>query len=147
DAGRQTFAEFTAEWWSQYAEPNLAPATLRSYERIRDQRLIPYFGQLPLRSITPARVNAFQADLASQDVGRESIRRTLAVLQGILDGAGEWGRIPRNAARSVRKPPQARQRTIDAPSPTDVEQIRSVMLAKSCARDATLVSILAYAGL
>jgi integrase len=147
DAGRQTLADFFAEWWRLYAEPNLAPATLRSYARIRDRVLVPHLGKLQLRAITPERVQEFQVDLAAEGIGRESIRRALAVLQGMLERAVEWGRIPRNPVRSVRKPPQGRQRTIDAPSPTDVERIRTTMLAKGWARDAALVSVLAYAGL
>jgi integrase len=147
DAGRQRFSEFDGEWWRLYAEPNLAPATLKSYADIRVRRLIPFFGSMQLRSITPEHVHAFQRQLAEQGTGRESIRRSIAVLQGILERAVEWGRISRNPVRAVRKPPQGRQRSIEAPSPTDVETVRRAMTSIGWKRDAVLVSVLAYAGL
>ena len=31
DAGRQTLAEFSADWWRLYADPHLATATRRGY--------------------------------------------------------------------------------------------------------------------
>ena len=147
DAGRQTLKDFLGEWWRLHAEPHLAASTRASYERLRDKHLLPELGHLPLRSITTEQIQRFQADLLSQGVGRESVRRTIVLLQGILERAVEWGRIPRNPARYVRKPRQGRERVIEPLAPKDVERIRKYLLDKKRVRDAALVSVLAYAGL
>ena len=57
-----------------------------------------------------------------------------------------WGRIPANPAASVRKPPVCRSRAVSPLPPAIVERIRGVLLADGRLRDATLVSVLAYAG-
>src|SRR5262245_51983410 len=67
----------------------------------------PKTGHVQLRALTSERIHAFQAELLAEGVGAETTRRTMAMLQGMLERATEWGRIPRNPARSVRKPRQA----------------------------------------
>ena len=147
DAGRETLKSFAGEWWRLYVEQNLAATTRVSYAGVRDRYILPKLGHLPLRSITPQRVQRFQTELAEADVGAPTIRRALAILQGMLERAVEWGRIQRNPVRSVRKPRQKRTRVIEPLSPRQVEAVRSQMGKRKWHRDATLVSVLAYAGL
>jgi integrase len=147
DAGRQTLRAFADDWWRLYAEPVLAPKTRELYVSLRDRHLLPRLGHLQLRALSPERVQSFQVDLAAEGVGRETIRKTLALLQGMLERAVEWGRIPRNPVKSVKKPPQGRLKTIRPLSPSQVERLRREMLRRGWIRDATLVSVLAYAGL
>jgi integrase len=71
----------------------------------------------------------------------------MVMVQGILERAAEWGRIPNNPARHVKKPRQGRTRAIDVLAPTDVEKLRRYLLDRDQLRDAVLVSVLAYAGL
>jgi integrase len=54
-----------------------------------------------------------------------------------------WGRITSNPVAAVTKPPQRRRQVRDALGPRQIEAIR----ANLDIRDATLVSVLAYAGL
>jgi integrase len=147
DAGRQTLAEFTEDWWRLHAGPNLTPKTRQLYASMRDRHLLPRLGHLQLRAITPERVQAFQLELVQAGVGKEMIRKTLAMLQGMLERGVEWGRLTRNPVRSVKKPPQGRTRVVRPLSPFEVEDLRREMLERGWARDATLVSVLAYAGL
>jgi integrase len=147
DAGQQTLKAFIDEWWRLYAEPNLAPKTLDLYARFRDRLIVPKLGHLQLRRLTPERIQSFRLELEKEGVGRETIRKTLAMLQGVLERGVEWGRIASNPARFVRKPPQGRTRTISPLSPVAVERLRREMLRREWKRDAALVSVLAYAGL
>ena len=147
DAGQQTLESFIAEWWKLYAEPNLTPKTLELYARFRDKLIVPRLGHLQLRRLTPARIQTFRVELEGEGVGRETVRKTLAMLQGVLERGVEWGRLSNNPARFVRKPPQARARTIEPMSPVQVEQLRREMVQRDWYRDAALVSVLAYAGL
>jgi len=59
----------------------------------------------------------------------------------------EWGEAQANPVSVVRKPRQGRQRAIEPLAPEDVERLRAVLLDDSDHRSATLVSVLAYAGL
>lgn len=147
DAGKQPLREFVAEWWTLYAEPRLAASTRRSYLVSRDKYILPKLGHLQLRAVTPERVQQFQSELAAAGVGAPTIRRTLAILQGMFERAVEWDRVNRNPVRHVRKPPQGRTRVIRTLAPSQVERLRGELLRLKRHRDATLVSVLAYAGL
>jgi integrase len=83
----------------------------------------------------------------SQGTGKPTIRKTLALLQGILERGVEWGRLPTNPARSVRKPTQRRTHVVRPLPPDTVEAIGAHLLARGRLGDATLISVLAYAGL
>ena len=60
DAGAQTFDAYAARW---LAERGLKPRTEHDYRRILDRLLLPEFGQMPLKAITPAAVRAWYARL------------------------------------------------------------------------------------
>lgn len=147
DAGRETLAEFGEEWWRLYAEPNLAKTTLQVYASMWDVHILPRLGSLRLRELTPAVINRFRLELEADGVGRVTIGKSMALLQGVLQRACEWDRLPTNPARSVRKPSAQQTRAVMPLTPETVETMRSWLLARNMMRDATLVSVLAYAGL
>jgi len=147
DAGRETLQEFAEEWWRLYAVPNLARTTLASYASLWDAHVLPRLGATPLRELDPLTLTSFRAELTSEGVGPASTRRVMVILQGVLERAVEWQRIPTNPARAVRKPPQRRERAVRPLSPLDVERLRAHLLTGGRLRDAVLVSVLAYAGL
>ena len=147
DAGKELLADFAEEWWRLYAEPNLARSTLRSYASLWDAHILPRLGSVPLREMSPDVVNRFRLELEADGVGAASIRKSLVLLQGVLQRACEWGRLAANPVAVVRKPLPSRARAVVPLSPDRVEAIRSVLLCCGRVRDATLVSVLAYAGL
>lgn len=147
--GRETLAEFAEEWWKLYAVPNLAPRTLRSYAGLWDRHVLPRLGPLRLSAITPEIVERFRADLEADGVGRTAIHRAMVLLQGVLRRAVEWRRIAHNPVKGVQKPKVRRYRQVRPLPPRTVEQLRAVAAKRRRygARDATLISLLAYAGL
>lgn len=147
DAGRDSLSDFAEEWWRLYAVPNLAPKTRQVYADLWDRHVLPRLGGYPLRELTPEVLARFRVDLARAGVGDATIRKTLSIIQGVLQRAVEWHRLPANAARAVRKPPQRRARVVDPPSPFAVERMRAQLRAGGRLRDATLICLLAYAGL
>lgn len=147
EGGRETLAEFAEKWWKTYAVPNLAPKTLRIYAELWDRHVAPRLGATALRELTPELIAGFRADLTAAGVGDPTVRKTLALLQGVLQRAVEWRRIDSNPAKAVRKPPQRKTRVVDLPSAVAVEKMRAGLRARSRTRDATLVCVLAYAGL
>ena len=98
-----------------------------------------------LRDLSVPTLVRLRADLEADGVGAGP-RKSLAVLQSILQRAVEWERIGSNPAGSVPKPPMRRDRAITPLTPETVERIRATLLDQGRVRDATLVSVLAYAG-
>jgi integrase len=147
DAGKESLAEFGEEWWRLYAQPNLARSTLRGYASMWDAHVLPRLGSVPLRELTPDVINRFRLELEADGVGPTSVRKSLTLLQGVLRRAWEWGRIASNPAVPVRKPAVPRKRAVVPLAPERVELLRAWMLERRLVRDATLVSVLAYAGL
>ena len=94
DAGSETLAEFVEEWWLVYAGPNLERATLRGLRELWNGHALPRLGQLQLRELTPQTIARFRAELEAAGVGIEAIRKTMTMLQGVLQRAVEWGRVP-----------------------------------------------------
>jgi integrase len=92
-------------------------------------------------------IESFQAELRAAGVGEPTILKTLALLQGMLRRAVVWQRISANPVAAIKKPSQRRRRTVQALPPQRVEPLRASLLAHGARRDATLVSVLAYAGL
>ncbi len=56
------------------------------------------------RELTPDVINRCRLELEAHGVGPASIRKALTLLQGVLQRACEWGRIPSNPVAPVRKP-------------------------------------------
>jgi site-specific recombinase XerC len=93
------------------------------------------------------RTGDMQADMTAAGVGDPAIRKVLTVLQSIPERAVEWRHLDANPVRAVRKPGQQRTRVIRPLSPTVIETMRAHLLATDHQADATLISVLAYAGL
>jgi integrase len=100
-----------------------------------------------LREITPSIVTRFRLELEAEGVGRVSIHKAMTLLQGVLQRACEWDRPASNPARAVREPTAARARAVEPLTPDAVEAIRAWLFERKLLRDATLLSVLAYAGL
>jgi integrase len=146
-AGKENLADFAEKWFELYAAATLARSTLTSYASTWDRHVLPHLGGFALRDLTPELIQRYAAELRSAGVGPAALRRTLVLLQGVLQRAVEWGRIPANPARAVRKPAANRIRAVRPLSPPTVEQIRFELLGAGRNGDAALVSLLAYSGL
>jgi len=144
---RETLAEFSKLWWARHAAPNLARHTQEGYASALDVHIIPRLGDTRLQAITTGMVSDLRADLTTAGVGEPAIRKVLAVLQSILERAVEWRHLDSNPARAVRKPSQRRTRVVRPLPPRTIEAMRAYLLATDRRLDATLVSVLAYAGL
>jgi integrase len=143
----ETLEEFARLWWSRHVAPNLARHTQANYASMLDVHLIPRIGDYRLSRLTVEVISDLRAEMAADGVGDNAILKALTVLQSILQRAVEWRRIDRNPVRDVRKPSQARTRVVRPLPPQAVERIRAYLLNTDRQLDATLVSVLAYAGL
>jgi integrase len=65
----------------------------------------------------------------------------------IFERAVEWRRLDSNPARGIRKPSDRRNRVVRPLDPRTIERMRAHLLNSGHYLDATLVAVLAYAGL
>jgi hypothetical protein len=108
-----------------------------------DKRIMPLLGGYQLRQITPQVVRGFTADMQANGDGPRDDGQDAD--GAAVDPAARRDRRgdPGNPVKLVGKPSQARERQPILVSPEQVEAIR----ARLPLPDATLVSMLAYAGL
>jgi integrase len=142
DKGRQPLMEFVPEWWETYASPNLTRETLRRYAEVWNAHVLPRLGHYRLSELTPEVVSRFGAELQRAGVGANTRHKALTFLSGVLRTGVEWGRVPTNPVRDVRKPTVRRQRPVRPLSPEQVEALRGELDPVS----ASYVGVLAYAG-
>jgi integrase len=151
----QTVAAFLEEWWEKYARALLKPSTLASYAYVLDRWIVPYLGRTRLRDISRETVDEYRAQLRTAGAGTPTINRALAILQGVLQRAVEWRRLPSNPLAGTGRLAHVRAASIDAREPERVEAIRAAILDSALPptgvrvrrADAALVSVLAYEGL
>ena len=100
DAGKETLAEFVEEWWHGLRRPEPRArdaARLRAASgtgtRCRGS------GSCSCASSRRRTIARFRAELEADGVGIEAIRKTMTMLQGVLQRAVEWGRVPTNAVK------------------------------------------------
>jgi integrase len=153
--GRESFKDFALEtWWPKHVENRLEKKTQEGYAAQLDKHLIPIIGDDALAFIDVERVLDVRAQLAAQKVKSYTAARALKLLKQILGFAVQTGRIPHNPAAVLAErgqlPSQARVKQIRPLWPVETEAVRKALLAsngQNNLRDATLVSVLAYAGL
>ena len=100
-------------------------------------------GPLTLIEITPEVISRWQSDRLAAGGGAVAVRDAATLLGGILQRALESGHLQTNPARAVRKTPMPRRKEVRPVAPIVLERMRAV----AGTRDATLISVLAYAGL
>jgi integrase len=141
DAGTETLRDFEQEWWRNYAELHLEAHTRRDYRRLIDKHILPELGRFQLRRLNVRMLSTWAAQL---DTGDATKRKVMAVLQGILERAAEWERIPGNPMKVVKKPERGTRSRV---RPLSGDEVRTILGALPSQRDRTLVSVLAGAGL
>lgn len=143
DAGAETLDAYVSKTWAPTYAHALAPSTRKSYAIVYDRHIAPYLGHLALRAITVETVARWQAERLAGGTGPHAMRRAMAVLSGVLQRAVEAQRLSHNPVRSTRKATLPRRAEVRPLTPETVETMRTVLEH----RDATLVAVLAYAGL
>jgi integrase len=143
DYGKRTLGELHDAWWEVHS-PNLARATREAYEGAWEKLIEPRLGKLRLSEITPLALEQFMRSLLASGVGEASAEKAWVVLSSMLGRAEAWGWAARNPVRAASKPRKQNARRVPRPlTPIDIEAIR-LQLGQP---DATLVALLAYAGL
>jgi integrase len=143
DGGRETLDEFVTQTWAPTHGVTLAPKTRKHYASLYDHRIAPTLGPLRLRAIRAETISRWQADRLAAGAGPTAVRHALDLLGSILQRAVEAERIAANPVRLVRRARLPRRTETRPLAPAAVERMR----AAASQRNATLFSVLAYAGL
>ena len=126
------------------------PKTRKHYASLYDRHIGPFLGSTPLRGLTPQVVARWQADRLADGAGRVALRHAFELLGSILQRAFEDERIVANPTRQVRKAKRPERAEVRPLAPLTIERMRAHLLAGGSdnpMRDATMISVLAYAGL
>ena len=140
---QETLNTYVAETWAKTHAVTLAPKTAKHYASLYDLHVEPYLGELKLTELSPEVIGRWQADRIAAGAGRVAVLQALDLLGSILQRAVEGGRLSRNPVRFVRRIARPRKKEVKPLAPVTVEAMR----VAANARDAALISVLAYAGL
>src|SRR3954452_22819583 len=105
----------------------LAPRTVDTYRHSLDMWILPFLGDMPLRTLTPATVRRWHAEVAAS-TGSTATRQAYALLRAILNTAVADDAIGRNPCRirGAGQPHTPERPLIDA---ADVETAAAAMPA------------------
>lgn len=143
--GSDTLAEFFIRWLAN-RQHSIAPRTLKIYEELFKAHALKQIGFAPLTSLTPERMEDWQAERLSAGAGKEAIAKTGRLLNQVFKKAVRQGKMATNPVEGMEKP-KAESPRIAPASPEKVEAIRAALLARKRTGDAVLVSLMAYGGL
>src|SRR5829696_5587369 len=83
DPQRLTVSEYLGRWLSDTARYQVSQGTYERYERTCRNHLLPFFGRLRLRDLTPAHVRTFKARKLDEGLNPN----TVGVVQSVLSAA------------------------------------------------------------
>ena len=172
--GEVTLREYTVEVWAPTKRAELGVSTRQHYHQLIKKHIEPFLGTYSLRDLKPETIRRWQAERISDHAGAESLRKARTLLGSILQQAVEGEYISANPVRAVKPSKRPRPTVVRPIAPKDVEALRAAALRPSGIeveaarpgqrqrtayaapapgtaytrhRDATLISVLAYAGL
>jgi integrase len=113
DAVRNTVGTFAKRY---LVERDLRPTTVRTYQTLLDSRILPYFGEMPLRDVTLSEVKKWRASLDPETGSSNAAAYRL--LRSVLQSAEEEELIDR-APPKIRGAGTARVKQVAVPATFD----------------------------
>lgn len=139
-----TLAELVEEYWRLHVIANLEPQTRANYRQQWGKHILPRMGAYNVREISAKLiVSQLVSPMRKAGAGDPTLLQVLAVLQAIFAYAVATEHVSENPVARVTKPKQSGGREVPPVAPATVERLR----ARLGARDALMVSVLAYSGL
>ena len=139
---RETLDEYVAQTWARTHAVTLAPRTAKAYALLYDLHIGPYLGAFKLSELTPEVIARWQADRIAAGAGRVGAEGDDAARGDPAAGAGVRADRAQPGAAGAQGAAAAKAEVRPLP-PATVEAMRAACEP----RDATLISVLAYAGL
>jgi integrase len=154
--GLRTLAELAAEHMTVIAG-ELSEKTLKTYRDLWsahvDERILANakrqwshdLANTQLRSLTPKATEEWKVERLNGGAGKQSIRKTMALMQTMLDRAVRDEAITSNPVRAVKKPSGKSEGSALVIAPIDVEKIRASAKLDDTGR--MMVTLLAQTGM
>lgn len=140
-----TLTEFTRRWLEAKV-PELSPNTVRGYHFLLNRHVLPFLGSFQLSELRPGLIAQWQDERLADGCGRRSIAQAQALLSTICRAAVARELMQANPCDPIAAPKRQKKSVIPL-NPFEVEMIRDHMLSRDHLPAATLVSVMAYAGL
>jgi len=99
------FADYVQGVYEETVLPVKAKSTQERYRSVIRNHLLPAFGEVCLRDLTPQAVQRYFSDMAASPLSRESQDKIRDVLSAILGSAVKYGYLVKNPAEGVLLPP------------------------------------------
>jgi integrase len=103
DPGKLTTGVYLQSWLNDSARYEVSEGTYSRYERTCRNHLVPFFGRITLRELSPAHVRAFKARKIEEGLNPNTVGVMQGVLSTALSQAVDDGLIPSNPASRVKK--------------------------------------------
>lgn len=112
-----TLKEYFEKWFNEYANKQLQPRTIESYNYELDNRILPALGNIKLNKLTPVKILSFLNNLTEDGIRKDGkpggysdrvIKYQWQILSSALQQAVYWQIIPDNPCKRVRPPKNIR---------------------------------------
>jgi integrase len=107
-----TLETYINDTYREVVLPLMASSTRDRYEGVIKNHLMPTFGRLCLRDLTPLAVQKFLTGMAKSELSHESRDKIRDVLSSILGSAVEYGLLVKNPVDGLRLPPDKRGKRV-----------------------------------
>lgn len=109
------FAHYVEHTYTPVVMPLMAKSTRDRYKGVLENYLLPTFGELSLRDLTPLSVQRYFSNMATSALAHESRDKIRDVLSSVLRSAAEYGLLVSNPVGNVRMPAERRGRNRSKP--------------------------------
>ncbi len=109
------FQGYVTDTYNPIVMPLMAQSTRNRYRGVISNYLIPAFGKLCLRDLTPLAVQKYFSAFATSELAHESRDKIRDVLSSILGSAVTYGLLVSNPIENVRMPAERRGRRTNKP--------------------------------
>ena len=140
-----SFAQYVQQEYMPVVMPLLAKSTRDRYKGVLKNYLLPTFGELCLRDLTPLSVQKYFSNMATSPLAHESKDKIRDVLSSVLVSAVKYEFLVRNPVENVRMPTERRGKKRNKPYLT-VQQFGE-LVALIPEPYATMVYVAIYTGL
>ncbi len=105
----QKLGGYLEEWFENVHKPEIYVTTYVTQRRLVHKHLIPAFGHVQIRKLTPQQVQKFYTDKGNEGLSAGYIKNMHSLLHSALENAVKWRLVAQNVCDQV-SPPSAKKR-------------------------------------
>lgn len=98
---KQTVKEYMETWVEAHGKANLRPSTYASYKGYIRNYIVPAFGQVQLKQVTPAMIDALLQSMIDKGLSQSSARYVQRILSVAFEHARKYHYVENNPARDI----------------------------------------------